>query len=166
MDGERWAGSGRLVLGRRRAGKELHLAFGAVELETKPLAVVVEVERARVGVGMLAETYSEFVADAVFGCHEGFAVVLSGFFKSVFNLLHPVAAVELFGEAVDDVGAVVERGFEVGLCVGLALLQGGAVAALLQVEGDAFFFELLSGLAAQLVEGGGRDEVGLGTQVL
>ena len=46
MDGERWAGSGRLVLGRRRAGKELHLAFGAVELETKPLAVVVEVERA------------------------------------------------------------------------------------------------------------------------
>ena len=157
MDGERWAGSGRLVLGRLRAGKELHLAFGAVELETKPLAVVVEVERAWVGVGMLAETYSEFVADAVFGCHEGFAVVLSGFFESVFNLLHPVAAVELFGEAVDDVGAVVERGFEVGLCVGLALLQ---------VEEDAFFFELLSGLAAQLVEGGGRDEVGLGTQVL
>lgn len=63
-------------------------------------------------------------------CHEGRAVVVVGLFEAVFELLNSMLAVEAFGGGVDDVGSVVERSFEIGGGVGLALCECGAVAAI------------------------------------
>ena len=93
---------------------ELHPAVAAVEVKAEPLSVVVQVEGTWGGVGVVPQTLPQLVAQAVFCSHEGFAVIVVGFLKPVFYLLHPVAEVELFCVGVEYVGTVVEDGFEIG----------------------------------------------------
>ena len=95
-------------------GEELHLAVAAVEMEPQPLSVVVEIEGFGECFFVFAQAGTQFVAQTVAGGHEGFALVGMGLFETVFQLLHPVAAVELFGAGVEDVGTVVEDGFVIG----------------------------------------------------
>lgn len=88
-----------------------------------------------------------------------------GLFEAVFELLNSMLAVEAFCGGVDDVGSVVERSFEIGGGVGLALCECGAVAAMLQVGVEAAEDELFGCVAPKLVERGGGDEPGLGAVV-
>ena len=92
-----------------------HEALLAVELEAEAAVVVAEDEgvcRFDVhlrGEGVLAlQAASEFVAEAVFGGHEGFAVVVSSLLQAALQGLCSMVFVEVFGLLVDDVGAVVE----------------------------------------------------------
>ena len=80
-----------------------HEAFLAVEFEAETAVVVAEDEgvcrfdvHLRGFLALALQAAAEFVAEAVFGGHEGFAVVVAGLFESAFYLLHSVTAVKLF----------------------------------------------------------------------
>ena len=77
-----------------------------------------------------------------------------------------MTAIEGFCLRVEDIGAVVENGLEIGGTVLLSLGKGGAVAASCQMVGDACLLQLREGLAAEVVEEGRRKEPRLWTTVL
>lgn len=154
------------LCGAAGGGEELHVALGAVGLQSEPTPVVVEEERAGEGVGVALQAESQLVAQTVFGCHEGFAVVVEGLFEPIGYLLHAVAAVELFGKTIYDVGAVVKRAVGIGCVIGLALGKGWAMASLLHVGGGAAVGQQLDCIAAQLVEHCCGDKPGLGAAVV
>ena len=90
---------GASVAGRSRGlpcGEEQHTAVGAVELEPEPAAIVLQVQGTSHRIWVTAQTLSQLISQAVFGGHEGFAVVVAGLFESAFYLLHAVTAVKLF----------------------------------------------------------------------
>lgn len=156
-----------------------HPALAAVEFESEKFAVVpqkegigranaVDGERReggrREGGGALTgggvggaraseKARSKFVAEAVAGSHEGATVVVVGLLEAMLEGDNSMMSVEGFGLVVDDVGPVVELG---GKIRGVVADHGGV--GWTEVPYTTFD-EVGDGLAPQLIEGGGGEEV-------